>query len=119
MVTTTRWQDRVTLGLGAFLFLSPILFGFFVPGGGVEIWHSLVMGGAVIVFSTIALYSVQKWEEGINLAIGIWLVMAPFVLGFTDASAATLIHMLVGVVVGIDAVWVMMLKPPVRKEGIV
>ncbi len=109
MKQTQRWQDWLNLLLGAWLFLAPL------TGVGavsdVAAWNSYVFGLGVAIFAIAALYRPQMWEEWVNLVIGIWLISAPFALGFTDQTAVMWNQIIVGLLVGGDAAWVMLQRP--------
>lgn len=45
-------------------------------------------------------YSMQvRWASGLNIALGAWLIAAPFVLGYSDLMAAVWNDVIVGLVV--------------------
>jgi hypothetical protein len=81
MATTARWQDWASFALGLWLAVSPWIMGY--------AWHETATTNAALVGLAIALGShfevsfdgsVVEW---FNLAGGLWLVLAPFLLGFT------------------------------------
>lgn len=111
---TTRWQDWVNLILGIWLFLAPV-FMLAPTGTGVVAWNGYIFGAAVVVFSIWALAQPQRWEEWINLLIGVWLIIAPFVLGFTGHTGAMWNHIVVGIIVGGDALWAMAMPSPTHR----
>jgi hypothetical protein len=83
--------DLYNLLLGALLFLSPWLFAFAHGAASDDAW----LGGAVIaVVSLAALFVYAEWEEWIALAAGVWMMLSPFVLGFTHTTA---MHVVVGI----------------------
>ncbi|MDH5614865.1 MAG: SPW repeat protein, partial [Gammaproteobacteria bacterium] len=65
--------------------------------------------------SFAALYHHHLWEDVIHLMIGFWLVVSPFVLGFTAEKIAMMNHILVGVFIGIDAIVAILQTPRLRK----
>ena len=52
-----------------------------------------------------ALAAVQKWEEWINAALGAWLIVSPFIMGFGALGVALWNQLIVGVLVGGLALW--------------
>lgn len=98
-----RWQDYVNLVLGVWLIVAPWI------GVGVHndlaAWNSYVAGFAVAILSIAAIARSRLWEEWLNLVVGLWLILAPFVLYFTAQSGPTWNHIIVGVVIAIDAAW--------------
>jgi len=103
MAAPQPWQDRLNLVLGAWLVLAPFL------GVGAmhdaAAWNAYISGGLVVISAVWALAWPQLWAEWLNLALGLWLVAAPFSLGFQTQTAPTWNQILVGLVVGIGAGW--------------
>jgi hypothetical protein len=65
------------------------------------------MGALIFVFAWGALASRKVWEEWVNLVIGVWTAIAPFVLAFyTTQPGAGWNHIVVGLLVVIDALLV-------------
>lgn len=105
------WQDWVNLVLGVWLFLAP-WFG--LGESQPAAWNSWIFGLAIAVLAIGAISQPQKWEEWTNLAIGVWLILAPFVLGFSGETGALWNHVIIGVLVGADALWAM--REPVHRD---
>jgi hypothetical protein len=101
-----RWQDWVMLVLGAWLFVSPFFLQF-SSFMGASAWDSYILGVAVAVVAVVALTVPRLWEEWVNLVLGIWLIIAPFLLGFSGEASATWNHVVLGIVIGVDAIWAM------------
>ena len=121
---TEAFIDIVNLALGGFLFVSPWIFGFSSRLG----WHTSWMAGAALVI--VAIFSIAdlldsvsvpaffEQEEWINLTIGVWLAVCPWVLSFQADTMAMQVHLVVGVVVATIAVvelWVLHHSPPHRR----
>lgn len=102
-----RWQDWVTLAVGLWLFFSP----FFMTGGSLSdaaAWNAYLLGGAITVFAAYALGDSKPWEEWINLGLGLWLIAAPFALGFYHSESAIAWNQIgIGTLVALDTVWVL------------
>jgi hypothetical protein len=98
-----RWQDWANLVLGGWLLASPWLLHY---AGSIAAWNASVMGAGIVVFALIAAYMPKAWEEIINTGLGMWLVISPFVLGFSTASIA-LHTVVVGILAIAFAVWAM------------
>ncbi len=105
-----RWQDVVTLIMGLWLFVSPFVLHYYLD----ETYaapNAFVYGLALTAISGIALIKPEAWEEWVNLLIGLWLIAAPFVLGFEISIVATWNHLILGVLVTADAIWALMQTP--------
>jgi hypothetical protein len=78
--TTGSWQDGVCLLLGVWLFFSPWVLGF--VGLQMAFWNALLFGAIIAALAFAAIVEFRDWEEWIDMAIGAWLVVSPWVLGF-------------------------------------
>jgi hypothetical protein len=83
MAGTQKWQDWASFALGLWFAVSPWMSGYAE--------HDAATGNAVIVGLALALGSHfecvacdEAPAEWINLAVGLWLVCAPFTLGFSS-----------------------------------
>lgn len=99
-----RWQDVAMLILGLWLLVSPFVLQF-SSYTAIAALNSYVFGIAVMVVAAIALARPKMWEEQVNLAIGIWLFVAPYALGFQAESAAMVNHLILGLLIMGDAMW--------------
>lgn len=97
------WQDTLSFLLGAGLFLSPWLFGFVDNANAALNAH--IVGAVIAVMALMALFAFQTWEEWVSGLLGAWLLIAPWFLGFSDAMAPTLTHVVFGVATIVLAIW--------------
>lgn len=101
--TVDRFQDWINLVLAAVLFVSPWLFQF--ADNTYAAWNAWACGAAVAVMALAALIWFAEWEEWINAVLGAWLVIAPWVLGFSTAAVAMWVHVVLGLVIAALAIW--------------
>ena len=87
--------------VGAGLFLSPWLFGF--DGEQAASWNAWIGGLLVAIIAVAAVTQLETWEEWVNLATGLWLVISPWVLGFTGLTNAFWGALMAGLVVAVLA----------------
>jgi hypothetical protein len=87
--------------VGAGLFLSPWLFGF--DGEQAASWNAWIGGLLVAIIAVAAVTQLETWEEWVNLAIGLWLVISPWLLGFTGLTNAFWGALIAGLVVAVLA----------------
>jgi hypothetical protein len=111
-----RWQDWVMLVFAIWLFFSPFFLGY--SSDARSAGNAYVLGVLVAIFSIWALAAPQKWEEWINLLLGIWLIISPWVLRVGGDSVATTNFVILGLLVGADALWAMSQRqiPASRQE---
>jgi hypothetical protein len=102
-----RWQDWVNVVLGVWMILSPWALGF-AKADDVAALSAWCLGAGILVFSGMATYMPKAWEEGINVLLGIVLLVSPWVLGFATRSEPTSNAVIVGVLVAAIAAWAML-----------
>lgn len=86
-----HWQDWVNFLLGLWVFGSPWLLEHSMvteaPAGGIlGMWTLWLVGLVVAVIATMALYAFNSWQEWANLTLGAWLLVSPWVLGFSQSA---------------------------------
>jgi hypothetical protein len=104
--TNAKLCDVANLILGAFLFASPWIFGF--TGGGVS-ENANIAGIIIAILAIAALAAFAVWEEWLNLIVGLWTLVSPWILGFQGTTAMT-VHVIVGAAVAVLAaieLWLM------------
>jgi len=63
----------------------------------------------------LSLAAFAVWEESLNLIVGLWVLVSPWVLGFQGTTNAMTIHVVVGIAVAVLAaieLWMMQQIPP-------
>jgi len=100
---TAQWKDAVNFVLGVWLILSPWVFGF--VSDQTPTWNAWAIGVIIAIAALAALVSFNKWEEWVNVVLGIWLIVSPFILGFSGLMDALWNQVVVGILVGILAIW--------------
>ena len=110
-----RWRDWVMLVLGAWLFLSPWILGFAggvpvgaeqaIAGPAAAAWNAWVVGVVIAALAIWAIVMFAEWQDWLNGILGVWLVIAPWALGFSSLAAASWNHVIVGLLVVACAAW--------------
>jgi uncharacterized membrane protein YoaK (UPF0700 family) len=112
---SNNWQDWANLILAIWLFVSPWVLGFaglYATGNGTAVgtttvamdasraaWDAWVLGVIVFLVALSALGRMELWQERVNMVLGIWIFIAPWVLGFGDLRNASWDHWIVGALV--------------------
>jgi SPW repeat len=91
-----RWRseailDVYNLVLGVFLFVSPWLFAYAGSVGRLDAW---LTSSVLVLVSIAALVAFAEWEEWISLALGLWMIVSSWLLGFAHTRA---MHIGIGV----------------------
>ncbi len=112
--------DVVNLGLGVFLFVSPWLFG--LPPG-IERNTSWMAGATIAIVAVLSIVNLfefvsdSEWfqqAEWINLVVGLWVAVCPWIIGFHADMIAMDVHFAVGLMIAAIAVvelWLLHHKP--------
>lgn len=95
-----QWQDWASWVLGIWLILSPWLLQFWTRTPALE--NAVISGALLIAVEVLTLTAFRTWEEGVNVAIGVWLIASPFVLGAVG-RVETINFVVVGILVVILA----------------
>jgi hypothetical protein len=115
--TNAKLCDVANLILGAFLFFSPWIFGF---GGTRAAENANIAGIIIVVLAIAALAAFAVWEEWLNLIVGLWTLISPWVLGFHGTTKPMTVCVVVGILVAVLAaieIWIMSQNPPRLTTG--
>src|SRR3990167_2562243 len=94
MFATMRWQDWASFWLGLWLAASPWLLGH--SGEQTATANAVLAGLLIAVASALDLGFDAIQEERFVLAAGLWLIVAPFALGFATLWLAAANSIVVG-----------------------
>lgn len=109
-----RWQDWVTMALGVVIFASPFVFA----GNAQTLagWTSYI-AGTLIFLGGFWAASLEKpgWQELIPVAVGILLVLSPFLLDYTTVTALAWSAWIVGILAVICAGSLLISQQPTQQ----
>jgi hypothetical protein len=97
-----QWEDWCDWALGLFLILSPWILLF--QKDDVATKNAVIVGFLVVLTEGVTLSVFRPWEEWINVALGAWLVISPWVLNVTS-SAAKVSFVVVGAIIAALALY--------------
>ena len=101
---SAQWQDAANLVLGIWLAISPWVLGYALQGP--LAWNAHLVGVAIAVMAAAALWDFQKWEEGINAALAVWLIASPWIIpALGGLPAAAWNQVVVGLAALVLALW--------------
>ncbi len=81
------WEDWVGILLGVLIGLSPWLAG--QQDDQSVMWNAILVGALVLALAAVELVDLHRWEETGEILCGLWLIAAPFVLGYAETGLAT------------------------------
>ncbi len=104
---TAKTLSWIVALFGLWEVIAPFLLGYSTTGAA--LWDAIVIGVVLIV---LAGWAALVSEEGtikslnwINAVLGLWLIIAPFVLTYSSVASAMWNDIIVGVIVAILAAW--------------
>ncbi len=119
-----RWRDWVMLALAVWLFASPWLLGFagVAPAAGAAAgagftaaaWNAWAVGIVVAALAVWAIAMFAEWQDWLTGILGLWLVIAPWVLGLSSMKPAVWNYVIVGGLIIVLSAWEVW---AVRHEG--
>ena len=76
--------------------------------------NAVISGIVIAAISIAALAAFTVWEEWLNLIVGAWVLVSPWVLGLAGTTAMR-VHFVIGVIVAVLAaleIWLLYQRPP-------
>lgn len=116
--STKRWQDQVILLLGLWLIASPWVMGY--PGESPPTSNAVVAGIIMSAMAAFDLYKTYVWAVVLNLIVGAWVAISPWLIGVTSgvlqdrAMMASLI--ITGVATVILGLWELRTDPELHQQ---
>lgn len=112
--TTQRWHEWAGFALGLWLALSPWICGY-AEEQHAATGNAAFMGVALALASHFEVSLEGHSGEWLNFAVGVWLVAAPFVLGFAAVPLAAINCFAVGTLVTVLAASALSLDKQLEK----
>lgn len=113
-LSTKRWQDQVILLLGLWLFISPWVLGY--AADSPQAINAYVVGIVMAVLAAFDLYKTYLWAVVINLLLGAWVAISPWVPALADRSAMMTNSVIVGIAVVVLALWELRSDPDLHRQ---
>lgn len=95
--THKTWEDWCGMVLGIAIALSPWLtrqanYGLGGVDHGPIVLNALLVGIVLFGLAQLEYVALQRWEEAAGLALGVWLVFSPYLLGYSADGALRYWH---------------------------
>jgi hypothetical protein len=100
--STTNTAAGITLLAGIWLVIAPFVMNY--SQYGISSTNSVVLGIVIGVLALVRMSgSNQVWASWLNLIAGLWMIISPFALGYSNISAVVTNDIVVGLIVGVSA----------------
>jgi len=110
-----HWQDVANALVGLVVMLSPWWLGF--TDSFAASANAVVIGLALIATAMGAILVPRPWEEWTEAALGIWLIMSPWVLQYALERENRLFMVALGAVIALIATWTLLVDKEYRSWG--
>jgi hypothetical protein len=91
------WEDCVSMSLGGLIVLTSWIVG--DVGSQAVAINATIVGILVLVLGASEFLDLHRWEEGLEAACGLWLIVSPFIFGYADAGTLRYWHFVLGAAV--------------------
>lgn len=109
-----RWQDMVILLLGLWLFISPWVLGY--AGSSSIAMNAYVSGVIIAALAAFDLYKTYAWAVIVNLLVGLWVAVSPWVPALAERGAMMGNNVIVGAAVILLALWELQSDPDLHRQ---
>lgn len=103
--TTVKTFSGIDVLLGIWLVIAPFALGYSAIGSA--LWNDIIFGAVIVLLAGMRAAGEgyrQAWPSWANVIIGLWLIAAPFVLGYSLITQALWNDVIIGIAVAILAV---------------
>jgi len=98
-----KLASGLTVVVGIWEILAPFVLGYsLVPPPTI---NAVLIGFIITILASIRFFGAfdAAWLSWINAALGVWLILAPFILGYRDAAMVN--DIIVGIIVLMLGTW--------------
>jgi SPW repeat len=92
--THRTWQDGLGLLLGMTIGLAPWIVDERLQVESVL--NAAISGLAILFVAQLELVRLRRWEEALELLLGLWVVISPFVFGYSGSGSLRIAHWTLG-----------------------
>lgn len=103
--TTVHWLSGGNIIAAIWLVIAP--FALTYTDTNAALWNDIILGVGIGIVALIRVGMPLRYEmlSWLNALLGIWLIIAPFALGYSDLAEPLWNDIIVGAIVLVLAVW--------------
>lgn len=113
-LSSKRWQDQVILLLGIWLFISPFVLGY--PTSSPPAINAFIAGAVMAVLAAFDLYKTYVWAVLLNIVIGAWVAVSPWMVGVVQDRPMTTSLLIVGIATIVLGLWELRTDPELHSQ---
>lgn len=100
-----KWINWTIVVLGLLLLMVPSTFDYSRPAA--EFWNNMIIGVLITAFSLWeALFEESSSVSLLISVLGIWMIFAPYLLGYAQFASGRIIGLIVAVLAGYQGIQV-------------
>ena len=114
-----RTLSGLDLLAGLWLIIAPFVLGYSAIAEAA--WNDIIIGVAVVLLAgsrELGRGYRVAWPSWINTALGLWLIIAPFVLGYSFVENAVRNDVILGIIIAVLAAWSALSTPHEDRDHI-
>jgi predicted membrane-bound dolichyl-phosphate-mannose-protein mannosyltransferase len=94
-----RWASVGNVLAGVWLMVAPFALNF--GSNGMATWNHLIVGAVVLVLAAIRAFNPSEREgiSWVNVVLGIWMIVSPYLLGYADVNPAQTNSLITGALI--------------------
>ena len=113
-LSTRRWQDQGILLLAIWLFVSPWVMGY--PSDSPPAINAFIAGAIMAALAAFDLYKTYVWAVLLNILVGAWVAVSPWLMGIVGDRPMSTSMLLVGIATVVLGLWEMRSDPELHQQ---
>jgi hypothetical protein len=113
-LSTRRWQDQGILLLAIWLIVSPWAMGY--PSYSPPAINAFIAGAIMAALAIFDLYKTYAWAVFLNIIIGIWVAISPWLVDVLPHRAMSASMLLVGLATVVLGLWELRTDPDLHQQ---
>jgi 4-amino-4-deoxy-L-arabinose transferase-like glycosyltransferase len=113
-LSTRRWQDQVILLLGVWLCVSPWVMAY--PSDSPPAVNAYIAGAIMAVLAAFDLYKTYAWAVFLNIVVGVWVAVSPWLVDVISDRAMSGSMLAVGLATVVLGLWELRTDPDLHQQ---
>ena len=109
-----RWQDQVILLIGVWLIVSPWVFNY--PASSLPAINAYIAGIIMAVLAAFDLYKTYVWAVLLNVVVGAWVALSPWLLDIIPDRTMTTSLLVSGLATVVLGLWELRSDPELHSQ---
>ena len=112
--SSRHWQDQLMVVIGVWLFMSPWALGY--PSYSPPVINANIAGAIIALLAAFDLVKTYVWAVLLNIVVGVWVAVSPWLVGVVRDPAMTWSLVLTGIATIVLGVWELRTDPELHQQ---